>query len=425
MGETTPFATTWLGGPMIDGVAFYTEEVLVGTPDIYTEHAYLIGSDGQKLYEFPDRFDLYDYSVINESRVCYIADCTVGWYRDGLIGTCMNDDSIGAFIDSTGTTVFDYHGYSSVSAFSEGYAAVKQDVDWGFDGYWGFIDKTGNLVIPCTFEGLATDFCDGLAGVAKGGKYGYINTSGETVIPFEYDAVYGSRDGLAAVVKDGKCGLVNYQNEVVVPLEYDDISEYAGGVAYAVKDGIVYILHITENPTAFVDVPANVYYADPVAWAVEQGITDGTSDSTFSPEAECTRAQVVTFLWRAAGEPEPTTEENPFADLSENSYYYKAVLWAKENGITDGTSADQFSPNDTCSRAQVVTFLYRYAGEPAVSSNSGSFADVSDGNFYTDAVAWAVEQEITDGTSTTTFSPTDTCTRGQVVTFLYRDLADA
>jgi hypothetical protein len=295
--------------------------------------------------------------------------------------------------------------YNIAQKFNDGLVAVCQDQNRSW------VDENGAVHVPVDS--------------AADTKYGYMNAAGKLVIPLEYDYAFGASDGLAAVMKDGKCGLVNYQNEVVVPFEYDDISSYEGGVAYAVKDGIVYILHITENPTAFADVPANVYYADPVAWAVKQGITDGTSDTTFSPNAQCTRAQVVTFLWRAAGEPEPTTEENPFGDLSESSYYYKAVLWAKENGITDGTSTDQFSPNATCSRAQVVTFLYRFAGEPEVSSQDDSFADVSDGKFYTDAVAWAVEQGITDGTSDTTFSPMDTCTRGQVVTFLYRDLADS
>jgi hypothetical protein len=320
------------------------------------------------------------------------------------------------------------NGYDNIYAFSDGYAAVEKNARYGY------INESGTLVIPMIYDS-ASGFSDGLAPVSKDGKSGYINKAGQVVIPLEYNNAYGASDGLATVMKDYKWGLVNYQNEVVVSPEYDYISTYEGGVVYAIKDGILYILHITKNavsstdtkPTtiSFTDVPANAYYTEPVAWAVKQKITEGTSASTFSPSRYCLRAQVVTFLWRAAGEPEPTTTKNPFVDVNKDAYYYKAVLWAKENGITDGTSANQFSPDGTCSRAQVVTFLYRFAGEPAVSSQSSAFTDVSSGKFYTNAVAWAVAQGITDGTSSTTFSPTKTCTRSEVVTFLYRALANS
>lgn len=174
--------------------------------------------------------------------------------------------------------------------------------------------------------------------------------------------------------------------------------------------------------TGFVDVPASAYYADAVKWAVEQGITTGTSATTFSPEASCTRAQMVTFLWRAAGSSAPKATTTAFADLDKSAYYYDAVLWAVEQGITTGTSATTFSPNDTVTRGQTVTFLYRFAGQPAVSGSS-SFADVNSSDYYAAAVQWAKEQGITSGTSTTTFSPKSNCTRGQIVTFLYRQLA--
>lgn len=173
--------------------------------------------------------------------------------------------------------------------------------------------------------------------------------------------------------------------------------------------------------STFTDVPADAYYADAVAWAVEKGITNGTGATTFSPEASCTRAQIVTFLWRAAGSPEPTGSANPFTDVDANSYYGKAVLWAIEKGITNGTSATTFSPEATCTRAQAVTFLYRYEGTPAASGSS--FGDVASDAYYAGAVAWAVREEITNGTGANTFSPDITCTRGQIVTFLYRDMA--
>ena len=179
---------------------------------------------------------------------------------------------------------------------------------------------------------------------------------------------------------------------------------------------------VTPPSTGFVDVPASAYYADAVKWAVEKGITTGTSATTFSPEASCTRAQMVTFLWRAAGSPAPKATTTAFTDLDKSAYYYDAVLWAVEQGITTGTSATTFSPNATVTRGQTVTFLYRFAGQPAVSGSS-SFTDVNSSDYYAAAVQWAKEQGITSGTSDTTFSPTNDCTRGQIVTFLYRQLA--
>ena len=141
----------------------------------------------------------------------------------------------------------------------------------------------------------------------------------------------------------------------------------------------------------------------------------------FGPNQACTRAQMVTFLWRAAGSPAPASTENPFADIAQDAYYYDAVLWAAEQGITGGTGAETFSPNATVTRAQTVTFLYRAAGSPAVSGSG--FADVAADAYYADAVAWAADQGITSGTTAETFSPAQACTRAQIVTFLYRDRA--
>ena len=173
----------------------------------------------------------------------------------------------------------------------------------------------------------------------------------------------------------------------------------------------------------FVDVPANAYYYDAVLWAVENGVTDGVDETHFAPNAPCTRAQVVTFLWRAAGCPEPKSTVNPFTDVKAGSFYETAVLWAVENGITYGTSDTTFSPDATCTRAQTVTFLHRAAGTPDVDT-ANVFADVNADAYYADAVDWAVKQEITNGTGDGKFSPDADCTRGQIVTFLYRCLGD-
>ena len=173
-----------------------------------------------------------------------------------------------------------------------------------------------------------------------------------------------------------------------------------------------------ENP--FVDVADDAYYADAVIWAVGKGITSGTTAATFSPNAPCTRAQAVTFLWRAAGSPEPESMSG-FADVSADSYYAKAVAWAVENGITRGTSDTTFSPNATCTRAQIVTFLWRSQKSPAA-DGVNPFTDVAADAYYADAVLWAAENGVTSGTTATTFSPNSDCTRAQIVTFLFRCL---
>ena len=169
----------------------------------------------------------------------------------------------------------------------------------------------------------------------------------------------------------------------------------------------------------FVDVATGSYYEDAVDWAVGNGITQGTDATHFSPDGICTRAQAVTFLWRAAGSPKPETRTMPFADVPAGSYYYDAVLWAVENDITKGTSDTTFSPNMTCTRAQIVAFLWRSEKSPAAGT-ANPFADVKSTAYYADAVLWAVKENITRGTTNTTFSPDADCTRAQIVTFLWR-----
>ena len=173
----------------------------------------------------------------------------------------------------------------------------------------------------------------------------------------------------------------------------------------------------------FIDVKTTDYFYNSVKWAVGKNITNGTSSTTFSPYKSCTRAEIVTFLWRAAGSPEPTTTRNPFRDVNAvtHSSYYKAILWASQKGITSGTSATAFSPDQVCTRAQIVTFLYRYAGQPS-GYYSNPFKDVgatSEASYYK-AILWAVGKGITTGTSATTFSPYASCNRAEAVTFLYR-----
>ncbi len=177
-----------------------------------------------------------------------------------------------------------------------------------------------------------------------------------------------------------------------------------------------------ENP--FTDVPDGEYYAESVGWAINHGpaVTMGTSDTTFEPNATCTRGQIVTFLWRALGEPAPTIKANPFTDVKTDDYFYSAVLWAVENGVTQGVDATHFGPNQGCTRGQVVTFMWRAFGQPEPTTTTNAFTDVKADQYYYKAVLWAVENGITKGTSDTTFEPNATCTRGQIVTFLCRGM---
>ena len=181
------------------------------------------------------------------------------------------------------------------------------------------------------------------------------------------------------------------------------------------------LLRVTEGK--FVDVEPQEYYALPVDWAVAKGITNGTGAYTFSPMEPCTRGQVVTFLWRAAGSPEPKSANHPFTDIKPSDYFYKAVLWAVEQGITNGMDLTHFGPEVPCTRAHVVTFLWRANGKPAAGSRN-PFVDVPAGEYYTDAVLWAVSKNITNGMDETHFGPDSTCIRGQIVTFLFRAMAD-
>lgn len=206
------------------------------------------------------------------------------------------------------------------------------------------------------------------------------------------------------------------------------LTESATVKAIAVKDGctaseIVTAAFTKDKPAiVFVDVAEDAWYYDAVQWAADAGVTNGTSKDHFSPDMSCTRAQAVMFLWNAAGKPTPKSMNNPFVDVSEDAYYYQAVLWAVGEGITNGTDDHHFSPNLTANRAQCVTFLYRYVGAPAV-ENKTTFADVPATAYYVDAVAWAAAEGVTNGTSSTTFSPLMNCTRAHMVRFLYNYFA--
>ncbi len=169
----------------------------------------------------------------------------------------------------------------------------------------------------------------------------------------------------------------------------------------------------------FTDVDKGAYYYDAVQWAVKNGIASGTTATTFSPDDACTRAQTVTLIWRASGSPAPSSQDNPFTDVRKGAYYYDAVLWAVGKGITSGATETTFNPDATVTRGQVATFIYRNAGSPAV-SRTNAFMDVPDDAYYSKPVAWVAAKGVTSGTDANSFSPNSVCTRGQIVTFLYR-----
>ena len=214
-----------------------------------------------------------------------------------------------------------------------------------------------------------------------------------------------------------------------------EVATVENGVVTAVKAGEAIITVTTEDgakkatctvtvkeeaKNPFTDVPDDSYYLNPVQWAVDNKITAGTTPTTFDPNGNCMRAVVVTFLWRAAGEPKATNAVNPFTDVHEGDYFYDAVLWAVENKITAGLTPTTFGPTALCNRAQVVTFLYRAMGNPEVKNTEHPFTDIVETEFYYQPMLWAVENGITAGLTATTFGPTATCNRAQVVTFLYR-----
>lgn len=242
-----------------------------------------------------------------------------------------------------------------------------------------------------------------------------------------YTLTFNTNGGSAVAAVSGKSGDVIDLAAYVPTMDgytfagwYSDAGLTAAVTSVKLTSSATVYAKWTKNAAGpFTDVPDDAFFAKPVAWAAGAGVTGGTSATTFSPDEDCTRAQAVTFIWKVLGSQEPVSKTNPFTDVSAEDYYYKAVLWAVENGITKGATDTTFAPNDTVTRAQFVTFLWRAANAPAA-SGTNPFTDVTDsGAYYYQAVLWALQQDVTSGTTPTTFGPEDNCSRGQVVTFLY------
>ena len=330
---------------------------------------------------------VYDlaYGELQGGSSIYELDLTTGELTN-LYPIYTHDTVMGMTVDAEGTVYY-------YNAFNDFYTALNLETLEETD-----IVYLGSLSVYGSYEDDHELFYDELTGKI----YHLFTSTGNAYALYELDPVTGS------VSKVSDVGEVYYDEDL-----WSDVGNYFSG--------LVYVPGVELEPlNPFEDVVEEAYFYDAVVWAVKNGITTGTSDDTFDPEAVCDREMIVTFLWRAAGCPEPTSTENPFTDVTESSYAYKAVLWAVENGITNGISATEFGLHMPCAREMVVTLLWRAAGKPEPVTTENPFTDVAEDAYYYKAVLWAVENGITTGYGNGLFGPTDTCTRGMIVTFLYR-----
>ena len=386
-----------------------------------------------------------------------------GGYNNGLIpsfeGRYSNNISHSwKYMDSSGNVIFDTQIENAISAggksgfldmnaagdFHHGYAVIHKRVNGR--RVCSIIDTTGKEIFSDTsrkYQEIFDVSAEGLA-LAKAADdvYDYIDVHGNLIIPGGYSDAEMFCNGCAVVERrynqehpsqKSGCALIDTQGHIIIPFGlYNVLTNVSDtGLVWAEKfeydtntstaHYYIEVLKVAVPPTQFSDVPEGAYYVDAVNWAVDNGVTNGVSATNFAPADICNRGQVATFLWRANGSPEPVTTENPFTDVDPSSAFYKAILWAAENGITAGTSESTFSPGNPCTRAHVVTFLWRAQGRPAP-SGEGSLADSFPQGYYTDAVRWADAAGLLNGTGEA-FTPSALCPRADIVTYLYRNLA--
>ena len=348
-----------------------------------------------------------------------VETATVGWVGVGNMSYNVFVPYYPMLIDGM------YKGYQ-VSTASAKFTTEKPDTFCTYGTSWAQ-DAEGNWQRVSGFKTYPSNWKDSYYFTFEG-LGGYIaNADKITGAPLKAEAKTYVADKLAALQQE------LYKDFVTT----DELAKASDARALATENGkamaekahklgVELVEYITKDdalePGHFTDVKAGAYYEDAVKWAVDKAVTSGKTVTTFAPNESCTRAQAVTFLWRAAGSPEPTASEMTFTDVKADSYYDKAVLWAVENKITSGMSDTLFAPDATCSRSQIVTFLYRMQNSPE-SKAENPFTDVKADAYYANAVLWAVENGVTTGASATTFDPAGDCTRGQIVTFLYRCLS--
>ena len=302
----------------------------------------------------------------------------------------------------------------------EGISIYGVDTFYGVDYTIDLTKPYGERLVKATYQGQDLKTYEGkirctLNSYRLSGGYGFFEATGLT----EAECCWTASQFLGADRAPVPTQLGEYVAHMKV-VKPDDAVSHGTDTTWTISTKPVEVEppKPVENP--FTDVKEDDYFFESVLWAIEKGITTGTTATTFSPDASCTRAQMVTFLWRAAGSPEAKTAENPFTDVKADAYYYKAVLWAVEEGITTGVTKTLFAPDKACTRAEAVTFLYRAAGAPDVNTDKVAFTDADAKAYYYDALLWAVENKITTGTTATTFAPAANCTRAQIVTFLFR-----
>jgi hypothetical protein len=381
----------------------------------------------------------YNYSAGQYTGTTDYSDVpylTVGSAYGGLVSSVMESEAAGVNVEFNNSSfknenTADYNYLIASEAGSapnvtftnsdaEGIIWNEGDVTRVVEGMNG--SRSSSLTVTFDNSDFKGSFADGSNGLWNVSGLSYINANNEeTSLNGNYygaAANWGSSaafsgDSVWTVTNDSYLGsLTIADNAKITGADGADVVMYVNGEETEIKTG-------EYSGEIVIKVNSGSNMDSAIVWAIENGVTAETVE-TFAPDTSCTRAQIVTFLWRNAGSPEPTTSVNPFTDVSENDYYYNAVLWAVENGITSGTTNTTFSPNETCTRAQAVTFLWRENGEP--SAQGSTFSDVANDAYYAEAVAWAVGNGITVGTSDTTFSPENNCTRGQIVTFLYRSV---
>lgn len=371
-----------------------------------------------------------------------IAGCDYGVYIYG--GKLMMDESsklitnglVAPFciVDRTSEKLqSDVLALAGIPSGTEISSVQGTDDGYGYT-YWSLVPTGGSLKVsdennePVTLTGAVSGLLSFVKAVTPGGNPGGSSSGSISTVSYKLSFETNGGTKISDLYKENgtNIDLVNYK-PTREGYEFDgwysdkELTKKITSIKIS-KDTTIFAKWVEKVVTInnpFTDVSQSAYYRDAVLWAVQKDITSGTSNTAFSPDKVCSRAQMVTFLWKTMGSPEPNLVDCKFVDVSKDAYYYKAVLWAVEKGITTGTTSTTFSPDATLTRGQAVTFLWNVAGKPSVNSVN-PFTDASKNSYYYKAMLWAVEKGITHGTSTKTFSPSAFCTRAQIVTFLYK-----
>lgn len=462
-----PQAELWAGESvrLSEGLAVIPVKCEEETPaEEETARAYLVvDSGGRELFTLTDAW----VDFMGGYHSGRIAAAETGEWTEDEAGSRSFTAASGAwgYRDEAGELAIPFQ-FEEAAPFSGGLAAVCLRGEDG-ETLYGFVSPEGGMTVPAEYDG-ARSFDGGTGALLLGDNWAYVDQEGRLLTDFLYEEAGPFRDGIALVRSggqlqaisergrilftadagrglafsggvtvlqeegDGAWGVYGEGGELLVPFEYEEAFHWDGYLW--LKRGELWRVYRTEDVIeasqtapegeaagvgAFLDVPADAWYAAAVTWATDHDVITGTGGSQFSPDRSCTTGEIITFLWRAVGRPEPEREENPFTDVSASHYYYQAALWAYENGIVSG---DVFGAAELCSRGMAVTYLWRLAGSPG--GYFPVFADVDMDAVYAQAVSWALSEDITGGNGGGFFSPDEICSRGQIVTFLYRYLVE-